>query len=307
MFVDWIACTVTEGAPMIREWITNGVTGPWTAQDFAPGRHTRTLLCGGIHLYTDAPNDESIHLKISGKGCRELEAAGIVEDLPEFLAKLLQAGGRFSRLDAAIDDRDGVLNMNKVNFCCDNGLVVCRYEMIVPSGGRDKISGAVTGSMVSFGRRGGESSIRIYDKGMKEGISEHWIRVELQTRDARAQSLAKAIAEGGQVVPGILLDCLAFKEKGQTDRRERWPNAVWWTQFLGTEKRFQLETAPRNASLEKSLNWMMNQVSSAFAEVYDSRLYPTFITDMLAQGRQKRYGKATQITKKPHARAERAG
>lgn len=301
MLIDWIACTVASGAPAVTEWFKKGLPGPWLALDHAPGRHTRTMRCGGVSIHTDAPNDESIHIVVSGTGCRELEAAGLVADWPDFLARLLRGGASFSRLDVAIDDKDGLLKMDDILACCQGERVVSPYKKIISSEERDKDTGAVMGRQVTFGTRQSDSFIRIYDKALEQGVACHWIRVELEVRDRRAEVVARAIAKNGEAVPGILLNCLDFKERGSSVRRDRWPTAAWWTSFLGTNQRFQLETAPRSESLEKSHRWLIKQASRAFANVYDSGLYDTFIDDLLAQGRLKRDGKPSKTTQKSQA------
>ena len=301
MLIDWIACTVASGAPAVTEWFKKGLPGPWLALDHAPGRHTRTMRCGGVAIYTDAPNDESIHIVVSGKGCRELEAAGMVTGWPDFLARLLRGGASFSRLDVAIDDKDGLLKMDDILACCQGERVVTRYKKIISSEERHKDTGAVMGRQVTFGTRQSDSLVRIYDKALKQGVAGHWIRVELEARNQRAQAVARAIGNKGGGVPGILLSCLNFKECGSSVRRDRWPTAAWWTSFLGTNQRFQLETAPRNESLEKSHRWLIKQASRAFANVHDSGLYDTLIDDLLAQGRQKRDGKPSKTTQKSQA------
>ena len=255
--------------------------------DYALGRYTRTQRCGGISILTDAPNDESIQLVFTGKGCRELEAAGWFESWPITLRQLLAGGASFSRLDVALDDREGVLNMDHIVACCNEGRVVCRYGKIIPSEERDEVTGAVKGRMVTFGNRGSGTSIRIYDKALEQGVDGHWIRVEMQARKAKAQALANAVGGDEAPISGILLSYLDFKDKGRSTRRERLPTAAWWTQFLGTKKRFQLQTAPRNQSIEKTHDWMMKQMARGYASVVDSGLYPTFHEDLLKQGRLK--------------------
>lgn len=299
MLIDWVSCTVNKGAAAVTEWIKRSLPEPWIALDFAPGRYTRTLRCGSVSILTDAPNTESIHLLISGRGCRELEKAGLAMDWPGFIARLLRVEANFTRLDAAIDDQQRVLSMDKIIGCCREGRVVCRYGKILPTEERHDTTGAVIGQMVAFGKRSSDTSIRIYDKALERGVSGHWVRVEMRCLNAKAQVLAEAVAAGGgDVVPGILLGCLNFKERGTSSRRERWPTTDWWTQFLGTNERFRLEVAPRSGSLEKRYNWLIRQVSCVFATVHDSGQHETLIEDMLSRGRQKRDGEPIRATRK---------
>ena len=302
MLIDWIACTIPNGDPVVKNWIQTSLPGSWQGRDYALGRYTRTMLRGGVSILTAAPNDESIHLIVTGGGCRELEAADIMEDWPDFLGRLLRAEAKFTRLDVAIDDHDGVLDMDDILSCCREGRFVSVYKSSRPTEELDKTTGAVLGRMVTFGKRDSDNCLRIYDKALEQRVHGPWIRVELECRDIRAQTIATTIIEkGGGVVPGILLNCLDFKDLGSTERRERWPTTSRWSEFLSTDQRFQLATAPRSVSVEKSHAWIMKQVTRAFASVHDSGLYPNFFEDVLAAGRLKLEGKAVKPTRKPHA------
>ncbi len=299
MFVDYVQCTISDPSGAVKEWIQGSLRGPWIGLDHVPYQYTHTLKCGGVSIFVDDPSNDKIRLVIKGEGCRELEGAGAMTSWAEFLARLLRVDAKFSRLDAAIDDHDGVLSMDTILLCCKEGRVVSRYNKIMPLEPLCLTTGQVTGRGAAFGERGSETLVRIYDRGMKEQTANLWVRVELEAHDKKAQALAQAIAEGREdVVPRTLLACINFKVKGSTERRERWATEEWWTRFLGTTERFHLETAPCDESLEKSYHWLMHQVCRAFAVVHDSAAYPALIEDLLKQGRQKRDAKLTKAAQK---------
>lgn len=299
MLVDWVQCTFSDPSGAVKEWIQGSLRGPWISLDYAPYQYTRTLKCGGVSILTDHPGNDNLRLVIKGEGCRELEGSGAITGWSEFLARLLRADAKFSRLDAAIDDHDGILSIDAILLCCKEGRVVSRYNKIMPHEPLCLTTGRVIGRGASFGERSSETTVRIYDKAMKEQTADPWIRVELETRDGKAQALAQAIGEGqGEIVPHTLLGCVDFKVRGSAERRERWATEQWWTRFLGTTERFHLETAPRNESLEKSYNWLMHTVSRALVTVHDSASYPALIEDLLKHGRQKRDAKLTKAYQK---------
>ena len=299
MFVDWVQCTFSDPSGAVKEWIQGILRGPWISLDHAPYQYTHTLKCGGVSLLTNDPGSDNIRLVISGGGCRELEGAGAVSSWAEFLARLLRAGAKFSRLDAAIDDHEGILSMDAILLCCKEGRVVSRYNKIMPYEPLCSTTGRETGKGALFGDRSSKTMVRIYDKALQEQTADHWIRVEMEAHDKKAQALAQSIAEGVKdVVPRTLLGCLDFKVRGSTERRERWTTEEWWTLFLGITERFHLETAPRDESLEKSYRWLLHKVCRAFAIVYDSPSYPTLVEDLLKHGRLKRDAKLMKASQK---------
>ena len=302
MLVDWVQCTLSDPSGAVKEWVQGILRGPWISLDHAPYQYTHTLKCGGVSLLTNDPGSDNIRLVISGGGCRELEGAGAVSSWAEFLARLLRSGAKFSRLDAAIDDHDGVLSMDAILLCCKEGRVVSRYNETMRQGSLCLTTGRETGKGASFGGRGSDTMVRIYNKALQEQSADHWIRVEMETRDKKAQALAQSIAEGVKdVVPRTLLGYLDFKVRGSTERRERWVTEEWWTRFLGTTERFHLETAPRDESLEKSYRWLLRFVSRVFARVYHSEIGKNIVAEMLSHGTAKQDREPKHKEKPPKA------
>lgn len=145
----------------------------------------------------------------------------------------------------------------------------------------------------------------MYDKALERGVaghrvSGHCVRVEFEARKNKARSLAKALVKGGpKLVPAIILGCLDFKERGPSERRERWPTAAWWTQFLGTDQRFHLEIAPRDKSDERSYRWMCRSVAPTFARLYDGGQGQGLVDELLALGRPMLARKEARAARRP--------
>ncbi|MGI4791310.1 MAG: replication initiation factor domain-containing protein [Janthinobacterium lividum] len=285
MLVDYLTFNApAQNAVLLIGRMPNG----WTSTASQAVAYSEVKRRGGIVVSMPTHPKGTAHVEVKGHGCRELEAAGVVLDWQAFLREMLDAGAKFTRLDCAIDDRDGLLDLNQIIAACEDGRVVSAYQNADPRPKMNPATGERTGDGVTFGNRASETYIRIYDKGLQTKSPDHWIRVELEAKKTRAQALAEAISKkGASVVPSILIGYLDFKERGATDRRDRWPTATWWKQFLGTEQRFRLESAPRNVSLEKAYSWFIRQCSRLFALIYDSGEYPTFLEDLLADGRRK--------------------
>ena len=285
MFIDYLKFnTPVHTAVLLIGRIPNG----WTSTPSLSVTYSEVKRRGGIMVSLPYHPKGTAHIEVTGHGCRELEAAGVVLNWQTFLREMLDAGAKFTRLDGALDDKVGLLDLNKIIAACKDGRVVSAYQNADLRPKVNPATGELTGDGVTFGNRTSETYIRIYDKGLQTKNCGQWIRVEIEAKKTRAQALAVAISrEGTKIVPPVLLGYLDFKERGTTDRRDRWPTADWWTQFLGTEQRFRLETAPRNVSLEKSYFWFIKQCSRLFALIYDSGEYPAFLEDVLTEGRKK--------------------
>ena len=305
MFPDYLTFTV---ALPIAEWLLGLLNSPYTTKRSVSSFYEEVRRCGGVSVSVPVNSEGMARVEVSGNGCRELEAAGAVTRWPPFLRSLLNDGARFTRFDFAIDDQTSLLSLDQIITGCEEGRVVSAYKSVDFRPKLDGITGQIIGRGVTFGTRGSESYIRIYDKALEQNLAGHWIRVELETRKERAQALAKAIAkQGTQVVPPILLGYLDFKVRGTAERRCRWKTEGWWTTFLGTARRCRLEVAPRNVSMENTYRWLIRSVAPAFARVHDSGIGEQLITQMLAHGRMKLKRTPAEVVKtevEPAAKAE---
>lgn len=294
MFPDYLTFSVP--VPVAERLLTS-LRSPWRTKRSVSAFYEETRRCGDVTVSIPADPNAAARVEVSGNGCRELEAAGAVTDWQVYLAWLLREGAKFTRCDYAEDDQVGRLCLDTIIACCKEKRVVSRFREITFHPKVDASTGAEIGNGVSFGVRGSESYIRIYDKALQQGDPGHWIRVELETRKDKAHSLVQTIAQGGeQAVPPRLLSCLDFKVQGTAKRRDRWKSEPWWTAFLGTAERRSSGTAPRNVSLESQHGWLMKYTATTFALVHDSGMGKRLITEMLAHGRQKlRYSAAEAI------------
>lgn len=300
MFPDYL---VFNAPACVVSWLLERHEWHWTSKISTSVFYTEIRCCGGITLSIPTHSSAPVHVSVTGNGCRELQAAGIVTDWQKFFVSMIEGGAKFSRLDCAIDDKALLLDMDEISAACTEGRVSSRYQVINPQGSLNGVTGAVTGRSITFGQRKSLTYIRIYDKSLEQHVTGHWIRVEVEAKKKRAQELAKAIAEkGADVVPAYLLSCLRFREKGQTCRRDRQATAAWWTKFLGTVKRFQLEAAPRNTSQDVTYHWLIRSAGPPFTKLHDGGMGQRLVDEMLAAGRLKQTqqaGKRAQSKKPP--------
>jgi phage replication initiation protein len=213
-----------------------------------------------------------VHVVISGQGCRELEAWG----LPSwwaYLKAIVSFGWHVTRLDYALDDRAGILDMSEVvgAFSAGDYTSPSRTWNLLRSGTRP---GIVDGETIYLGSAKSDTRIRIYDKAAEQSCEPgtHWIRVELQLRADRAHQAAVQYSEAGESAPGmmagLLLRQLDFKASGQADtHKSRQVTAPWWARFVGTLEKVRLSMAPAQRSLESVQGWLNKQVAPSLALV----------------------------------------
>ena len=89
--------------------------------------------------------------------------------------------------------------------------------------------------------------IRIYDKAAERGLPEdqHWVRVELQLRDERAEAFCFDPAPIGVLFRGVLVNYVRYVDDPGTDsNRWRWPMKDYWENLIEQVGRIRLYVKP---------------------------------------------------------------
>jgi phage replication initiation protein len=225
------------------------------------------------------------YITVTGQGCRELEGEGVVTNWQAFCLNLWAVGFEAVRFDVAFDDRTGILPFAEIQERVEGAArdwesrsFTTRAKSVGGqwSGGQDKDFGYTLG----FGVRGSETYVRMYDKAAQQGVSDAWIRCELEFRRERASAAIAMLGnEGLRGIAGVLRSHLDFK----CDRESRLGAAVtrlkrkttvgWWLSFLDGCDKAQLAIKPVVRSVERSLDWIQKQVAPALAMILSAKGY----------------------------------
>lgn len=281
---DWFSFTSKKHSP--EELIAAmGLSHcSWTtAQKGAHGYQDR-LFYGSISVHYNGRDDMGVWVEMTGQGCRSFED---VTTLPnkweDLIAFVLSNNLHVTRFDVAFDDHTGVLDIDRVQSDVENQYFVSRsrfWETVRSSQGQS----AYIGSPQSPVR------IRIYDKARERGFEDgrHWIRVELQLRDERADKFLRLCmsqfndsdhlpgtftatgecAENltlGQAFSGVVLNYLRIVEPCDNDsNKSRWKMADYWSDFLEHVSAISIYTAPGGAYNEaRCKNYVFNLAGNA--------------------------------------------
>jgi phage replication initiation protein len=283
VLVDYLRVTFPAGSLALvlslfapgEEWQDKGHGMGWYAGCFYRG-NVKVMFSGATEAM-------GVHVEVSGQGCRELEADGVLEnDSPDFglrggwvgfLEDCFAHGGSLTRLDVAVDDRSGLLDIGRLRGAVDNGEIVSRFRE-VDSRSRTRISdGSKCGETVAFGVRGGNMFVRVYNKGLKEQITGHWVRCEVEARNEKANELARLLIDRGMpAVAGVLLHYIDVKQPRSVggricsdSNRRRWDTASWWSAFLGFAEKLRLGVAPCKKGLQDVASFVEKQVAPSLA------------------------------------------
>lgn len=310
--VDWVGATIPMDDPF---YVVEKILG-FPVEDFheSAGRrgYRKGLRCGNIEVWFDGSPGMGVHLEASGQGVRQLETRFFREDVSQWATwfdLVLRYGGKFSRLDTAIDDladsAEGLaFTISQVVAAVKDGLCVSRMRSGMVQEGLSLVDGSTSGQTVYFGSPQSRLRVRMYDKAAErrskgEAENGEWVRTEVQARDERAQAIAQLLAGGaevGAVVRGVLANYLRFTNREGTEdsNRSRWSIAPWWAGFLANVESLRLTVDLPEQTVESVRRWMRHQVSASFYLLYMERQlvspdlgWDEFLSLLLREGAEK--------------------
>lgn len=224
-------------------------------------------------------------------------------DTQELLDFLRAFGATFTRLDLAVDDTRGLLEMDVIREMVEDESCVSRFRQI---GGYEGLRGT-KGNTVYFGSPKSDSRCRIYDKREEQIDSghecdlDHWVRCEYQFRKERADKMAQELIDKGpSFFLGVALSYIDFKERGTDTNKSRWATCEWWQGFLGGAVKQPLSMArEKSRTIGDKKNWLLQQVSGVYVEVLE--VDSSFGDTMGYAGRAKLARRARQSKTVPDA------
>lgn len=235
-----------------------------------------------------------ICLNVSGSGCRVLENNDSMFHVLHFTNEFHL---NVTRLDLAVDDRVGILNLNTIfNKAVSRsqpdrcywwgGFKVC-----------NRIQGD-QGTTIYFGSAKSLVRIRIYDKAKESNLVDTiWNRVETVFRDCKAIQVLNQICNDNsyQVYSSILRGLLIFTTKpissfSESNESRQAEDYIcnWWTKLLNGGQRVTLSgSTQRKKNWNKTRRYVNKNLSKTLA-IYSEVLGGTGVLAELALlGREK--------------------
>lgn len=230
-----------------------------------------------VVLYGYNP-EKGVLLELKGKGCRQYENFLLAQHRSwyEFFADCLNARGVYKRLDLAINDKTGVLNVPELARKCDQEECVSIFRTF-----KNYRSGELVhrdekpnmGNTLYIGSLKSDIYMCIYEKDYEQFVkndipiedAEVKNRFEIRLKNERAVRALKDLLiykDPQKTAFGIIKRYLRFTDKGKGKRRSSWPTNTRWELFMGKDRsELRLTTKPEPYTFEKTLNWLRHQVA----------------------------------------------
>lgn len=187
---------------------------------------------------------------------------------------VLAQQGHFGRIDVALDDRTGVIDVDRIYEAVVKGQCVSHFRQSRIIAGLDMGSGSDTGKTLCMGSRQSDTYLRIYDKAAEQRAKDKpvegsWIRWEMEWKNERAHAVGLALSTLDQeafqkYIVGVFRTAVDFRDcTRDDDPKDRYyaPLLDWWTVLTDGMRRAKLEIIKSVQKIEEVKQWAEKSLS----------------------------------------------
>lgn len=298
---DWLSFTSKKHTPEQLIEALGLSHCPWTQLNGARGYMDR-LYFGSISIHFNGREDMGVWCEMSGQGCRNFEdlstLPGKWNDIFSFIHDNCL---HITRLDVAFDDHTGLLDIDIIAKDTEEQRFVSRMNFWQTTRSSQGVS-------VMIGSPQSKVRVRIYDKAAERGFDDgrHWVRIELQLRDGRAEEFSKIPMGIGEAFAGVLLNYLRFVEPDETDsNKSRWQMTEYWADLVGDIGRIKIFTYPgAEYNMESCRHYVFDMAGNAIDAMVQICDDMDDFMSLLHSRRCKPNPKYELLVKEHHARQE---
>lgn len=271
-------------------------------EDYGFYSYPEHYYMGDIFVLISPDVEKGVLLELKGKGCRQFENFLLAQHRSwyDFLMDALVEGGVIKRLDLAINDMVGILDIPELTKKCRNEECISVFRSfkshrsgeLVQSREENKSS---MGNTLYIGSMRSEVYFCIYEKDYEQlvkydiPLEETPIknRFEIRLKNERAYFAVRDLLtyhDAESTAFSIINRYVRFVDKDDTKRRSEWQTNERWAWFLGKDRgRLKLTTQPEPYDFNRTLNWLARQVAPTLqvAETLDKQNDTTVIRDMV--------------------------
>ncbi|HBF6851101.1 TPA: XRE family transcriptional regulator, partial [Clostridioides difficile] len=247
-------------------------------EDYGFYSYSEHYVIGNIFVLVSQDIEKGVLIELKGQGCRQFENFLLAQHRSwyDFLLEALLAGGVMKRMDLAINDMTGILDIKELTNKCNNEecISVFRSFKSYRSGElvrRDEKIGM--GNTLYIGSLKSEVYFCIYEKDYEQyikldiPIDEAKIknRFEIRLKNERAYHAAVdllANRDAERTAFSIINRYIRFVDKQKDKSRSEWKINEHWNYFIGEgREKLKLTTSPEPYNIHKTLNWLSRQVA----------------------------------------------
>ena len=247
-------------------------------EDYGFYSYTEHYYLGDIFILVSPELEKGVLLELKGRGCRQFESYLLAQERSwyEFFMDVLMEDGVMKRLDLAINDKTGILNIPHLTEKCRNEECISVFRSfksyrsgeLVRSGEKECM-----GNTLYIGSLQSEVYFCIYEKDYEQ-YKKHDIpiadaevknRFEIRLKNERAFYAIRDLLEHDnpeRTAFQIINRYVRFVDRNDTKPRSDWRINEEWAWFMGEHRgSLKLTTKPEPYSFERTLHWLSHQVA----------------------------------------------
>ncbi|NSW10305.1 XRE family transcriptional regulator [Enterococcus faecalis] len=269
-------------------------------EEYAFYSYQEQYVMGDIVVMVSQQEDKGVLIEMKGRGCRQFETFLLAQKRSwyDFFETSLKMGGVMKRLDLAINDRAGLLNIPELTRKCQNQECISLFRTfksyrsgeLMKSDEKDGM-----GNTLYIGSLKSEVYFCLYEKDYEQYIklgipldqTETKNRFEIRLKNERAYHAIVDLLKGRSIESttfSIITRYMRIADKVRGKRRTNWPLNEKWGRFVGrNRKEIQLTSEPKPYTIERTYNWLGRQVAPTLKMTIElDRIRGTsFISDMV--------------------------
>lgn len=247
-------------------------------EDYGFYSYSEHYALGDIFVLCSPELNKGVLVELKGRGCRQFESYLLAQERSwyEFFMHALSAGGVMKRLDLAINDRTGILNIPMLTEKCrqEECISVFRSFKSYRSGELvRKDEKECMRNTLYIGSLQSEVYFCIYEKDYEQyrknhiPISEAEVknRFEIRLKNERAYYAVRDLLifdNPEQTAFKIINRYIRFVDRDDNRPRCDWKINDEWAWFISNHReRLKLTTKPEPYTYERTLNWLARQVA----------------------------------------------
>lgn len=283
-------------------------------EDYGFYSYAEHYALGDIVVMVSPDEQKGVLLELKGRGCRQFEGFLLAQHRSwfDFFMTTISEGGVFKRLDLAINDKAGILDIPQLTEKCRNEECISVFRSFKSYRSGELIrreEKEAMGHTLYIGSLKSEIYFCLYEKDYEQytksdiPIDEAEVknRFEIRLKNERADHAVfdlMAYHDAERTAFSIINRYLRFVDKVENKRRSTWKMNENWAWFIGkSREKLKLTTQPEPYSFDRTLGWLQRQVAPTLkvALWLDQIKDTTVIDDMIRHAKlTKRHEKIVQ-------------
>ena len=240
----------------------------------------KIVWLGDIFIYTSADEEKGVLLELKGRGCRQFESYLLAQQRSwyDFLMDALVDGGVMKRIDLAINDHTGILDIPELAEKCRKREYIgkSRSYKFYQSGELIKHredDREYMGRTLYLGSLKSDVYFCIYEKDYEQYVKlgtpleegDIISRFEIRLRNERAYYAVRDLLtyyDAEQTAFSIINQYVRYVDEEPDKRKNDWRLNDHWAWFIGDNRQsLKLTTKPEPYTLDRTLRWVQRQVA----------------------------------------------